>query len=277
LLALTTPRRGSSWVGPTLGGAAAAAYRREPLTHDWARRRGRPAVFEPDPTAPPPSYRRDADLAIAGVPRFPGDVVRDPRQWRVTDRGRRVVVKEVNPLAVHWLVETCRPRLLYLTRHPAAVAESTTRQGWQVHGYGELFPPSRRASGELREEEVGEDVYTRLGAVQAHAARRVLDVVDRAASYGIEARVQSFESLCLDPLGEFRALFDFAGLRWDDAVAVDVRARSEGRAVTSDEPVSRRSAELPDLWRHALTIEQAAAVRRGWEMFDPPLYGPETW
>lgn len=271
------PRSGSSWVGATLGSAADAAYLREPLTQYWARGRGKPAVFEPDGTDVPASYRRDADLAFMGVPRFPGDVVRDSRQWRPTGRGRRVVVKEVNPLAVRWLVETYRPRLVYLARHPGAVAESTTRQGWQVHGYGELFTAARRGTGELREDEVGDDVHTRLGAVQAHAARWVLDVVDRAASYGVEARIQSFESLCLDPLGEFRALFDFAGLRWDDTVADAVRARSEGRDAPGDEPVSRRSADLPDLWRSRLSAEQTAAVRRGWELFDPPLYGPETW
>lgn len=263
ILVLSMPRSGSSWVGATLGRARNAAYLREPLTHNWARLRQQPAVIEVDPSSPPDSYRRNADFAFSGIPRFPREVVVDRPQWRVWQTARRVVIKEVNPLAVRWLVTTYQPDLIYLVRHPAATAESTARQGWVVDGYGGLFLPSRRASGTLREADVGDGLWTRLGAVQAHAAHEVAAVVDAATSSGIRVRIQSYERLCADPVGEFHALFDFAGLRWEASAEAAVRVAS--------------STAPTDMWRSVLSASQIADVRRGYLMFDPPDHVTHQW
>jgi hypothetical protein len=247
VLVLSMPRSGSSWVGATLGAAANACYLREPITHVWSRMQVQPAVIEIDPGAPRPRYAEIADVAFRGVPRFSRDVVSDPGQWRAGAGGKRLVVKEVNPLALRWFTAAYQPFLIYLVRHPAAVAHSLVRQGWPTDGYGELFTQARQDSGELREDEVGPGVWARLGALQAVALNDAVDALD-------EAQIVAYEDLCASPTEAFRDLFARAGLVWDDRVAGQLRAQPA------------------DAWRTGVAADDLAEIRRGYALFDPPLY-----
>jgi len=247
VLILSMPRSGSSWVGATLGAARNASYLREPITHVWSRMQVQPAVIEIDPDAPSRRYAEIADLAFRGVPRFSRDVVSDPGQWRAGARGKRLVVKEVNPLALRWFISSYQPFLIYLVRHPAAVAHSLIRQGWRTDGYAELFRQARRDSGELRESDVGPGVWARLGALQAIALNDAVDVVDKE-------QIVAYEDLCAAPADAFRHLFARAGLDWDERVARQLRAQPA------------------DDWRSGIAADDLAEIRRGYALFDPPLY-----
>lgn len=254
VLVLSMPRSGSSWVGATLGSAPDAAYLREPVTHVWSRSLVQPAVYEIDPDRPHHRYAAIASTAFAGLPDFPREVVADAAQWRAAQRRRRLVIKEVNPLALRWMMTAYRPVVLYLVRHPAAVAYSHVSQGWKVDGYDELFIGRRRDSGELRQSEVGDGVWARLGALQALALNDAYAAMPEAERLGIDLHVIRYEDLCSDPVTAFRSLFDLAGVRWSDAVASSLRAQPA------------------DAWRTSLDPADLAEVRRGYELFDPPLY-----
>lgn len=131
-LVISLPRSGSSWIGRILGGAPNATYLREPLTQSNLALGASSTVFYVDPQLPPHSYTQFADYAFTGLPAFSTGIVQTPSQWSLLSRiNKRLVLKEVNPLALAWLCETYRPRIIYLVRHPAAVALSYWRLGWR--------------------------------------------------------------------------------------------------------------------------------------------------
>jgi hypothetical protein len=93
--------------------------------------------FYVDPDDPPAAYAASARAAFSGLPSFalpaerPTRIVRHPGQWSLRQRRqRRLVIKEINPFACEWLLKTYSPRVIYLVRHPAAVALSNARLGF---------------------------------------------------------------------------------------------------------------------------------------------------
>lgn len=271
VLVCSLPRSGSSWVGEVLGGASDALYLREPITQTWLGP-GRRTIFAVDPAAPPADYAAAADAALAGIPVFPRNIVRKPEQWEMTARAeRRVVVKEVNPMALSWLRAAFAPRTILLVRHPAAVAESSRRLGWT-----EIDPAGQAAmflSGPLARWRdafaPADDFWTRHGVLQGAATRVALDATAGAG----DCRVVAYESLCADPLTVFRDLFDFAGLTWTPGVEGAVAARSGAAGDRADAyGTVRDSRGMIDRWRRDVTAADAARVREGWRRFDLPWY-----
>lgn len=76
-------------------------------------------------------YEKAACNAFSGFPKFPLSVVRALHQ-RASFQGtkRRVVIEEVNPLAIERLNEKYDFDLVYLARHPMAIAQSFMRLVW---------------------------------------------------------------------------------------------------------------------------------------------------
>jgi hypothetical protein len=224
VLVLSMPRSGSSWVGETLGRAPTALYLREPLTQSRPpEEASRDTVFAVSDALPPPAfYAQAADDAFAGLPRFPRSIVITPRDWSLRRRTRgRLVVKEVNPLACGWLVADYRPRVILLVRHPLAIAHSYLRLGW-----------------------IGADPasWLDLGRRMSSAMSHALSALEAAG----EHRVVAYETLCADPIGQFEALFEFAGLPWTETLADHVRANTapgpspeRARSATSSEAVEQ--------------------------------------
>jgi hypothetical protein len=256
VLVVSLPRSGSSWVGHTLGLAADAAYLREPLDQLYLSQGGPSAVHNFEPSTPPPTYRQAAALAFAGVPAFPSHlrIVADRGQWGLAGRRRRrVVVKMVNPYAVRWLLKTYRLRLIYLVRHPAAVALSFRRLGW--------WSPEP-------------DHFRSLGRDFNNAHRAVMD----AAADGAATRVVAYEALCRDPLNHFRALFEFSGLTWDERVDAQIERDTSGSDDGDPYSVSRHSATQADQWRRSIRPAELADLQAGYCYAPLPWYqAPEDW
>jgi hypothetical protein len=240
LLILAVPRSGSSWVGGTLGLARNAMYLREPITQMRLARGAKETLVEVDAAAPADEYRQPAELAFAGLPAFPPLSVKAPDQWRLAERRkRRLVIKEVNPLACAYLVGRFRPRLIFLVRHPAGVALSFCRQGW-------WSPDSM--------------TWEEMGARQGAMLRAALDVLEH---YG-DCRVVRYEDLCLDPLARFRDLFAFAELAWGDDIVAHIRNETSGGDRADPYSTSRLSCSMPRAWSCAIAPDALQQLRRGY-------------
>jgi hypothetical protein len=219
-----------------LGGAVDALYLREPITqsHPEINRR---VVFDPvDHPDLEPDVRRLADRAFMGWPDFDERVVRFPEQWALRRRrSRRVVIKEVNPMACGWFLRRYRPRVIFLLRHLAAVATSAQRERW-------LGPSpedwARRGS------ENGTTLREAWAALEGYPARETV----------------FYESLCADPVEGFRRLFGFAGLRWD--------ASSVRRVIEA----SRDSRRKIDSWRSEARPEAVEALRSTYRSYELAWY-----
>lgn len=250
VLVLSLPRSGSSWVGETLGFAPDALYLREPMSQGDPLFRRLGTVFamddRPDLVA---RHQVLADRAFAGCPAFPADIVRFPERWSWRDRpGRRVVVKEVNPLAGPWYAARYRPRLVFLVRHPVAVALSWARKGWL-----DERPESWAAQGRLQAETLGRAMAGLEG-------------------YRDAMRVVTYESLCTDPMAAFPDLYRFAGLSWNESVAAYVQGHTQQRHAGDVFGTSRPSRLMLAAWRNQATPEQVSAVRAGFRSVSLPWY-----
>lgn len=240
VLVLSLPRSGSSWVGETLGRATNALYLREPVTQgDKAFWR---TVFSPEEPDVAESYQRLADKAFLAWPDSPRNIVIFPPQWAlIWRRPRRLVIKEVNPLACEWYIRRYQPRVLLLVRHPVGVALSWHKKGW--------------LSAEP-------EVWAGNGKTQGRALRFALDALE---GYDAHIRVV-YEQVCADPLGEFEHMFAFAGLSWNSLIRAFIRWS------TGD------SKKMIDAWRGKISPEAMEAMRSSYRQFDLPWYQKdEEW
>lgn len=261
VLVLGMPRSGTTWVGRTLGAAPDALYFNEPLSEVHVAQEGRATFFEVDPSKPPSSYVWPLRFAAAGVPTAFGPRTVGDGFGFFSRVGKRVVIKEVNPLAVDWFVAAVSPTLIYVIRHPAAVAVSLDERGWGWPVYEQRFLPGRELP------DVGESYWSRIGAIQGVALRMAEDA-------GVSALVE-YEDLCRDPFACFRDLYDTAGLRWTDDVAASLRASTAGDITRgADDPTgtTRNTSEMADAWRARITPTQLEEVRAGWEATNPSRY-----
>ena len=264
VLIVSLPRSGSSWLGTVLGGAPNALYLREPVSE---RRRAAGAahtVVPVDPDRPDPVVRTSSALAFAGVPAFPRGVLPSPNRWALHRRRRgRLVIKEVNPLALTYWVRTYRPLVTLLVRHPAAVALSYRRLGW-------LGNPDVSMDTGRPESSVWEGCGYRQAHVQSEALHALRDYPDH--------RVVCYEDLCLDATTTFRDLFAFARLEWDDDVRQAVEARGAGGDRAATFGTRRDSRRMADSWRGELSPDDLGDLRRGYERVELPWYNaPEDW
>jgi hypothetical protein len=223
------------------------------MSHSFMAAGGRVPHFEVSPGNLPDNYQSWAAAAFMGLPVFGHTIVRHPKQWSYRERGsRRVVIKEINPFACDWLMETYRPRLIYLVRHPAAVALSNKRLGFVADT----------------------EPWNKKGNRQARAHRFVLDCLAKWQDY----RIVQYEALCANPVPIFRELFDFAQMDWNDAMAdYIVRNSSEGdRSKPYD--LSRNSHAMIDAWRADVSPMDLSALHDGFQAYDLPWYqSPEDW
>ncbi len=258
VLVLSLPRSGSSWVGHILGCSPGALYLREPFTQTG---------LESGDVVPagtfgdgiPPSWEAVAGDVRCGLPRFHGHVVEDPHRWRLSGRReRRLVVKEVRPQALPWFLRVHPFRVVYLIRHPAAVALSLRAMAWRpVPDAGEL------------------DAWRQEGERQADRIRHALSFLAGRE----DATVVRYEDLCLAPSEGFRSLYRFAGLPWSDAVerAVDATSTSAEPYRVGAYDLERRSRDMVDRWRREIPPDALSALAEGWFADPPAVYSREAW
>lgn len=274
VLLLSLPRSGSSWVGEMLGYPRSALYLREPVTQA-ARRAGMQegAVAYVDPAAPSPIHRLAAARAFHGVPRFRGNTVPFPRRWGMRTRPRkRVIIKEVNPLAAEWLIGTYRPRVILLTRHPAAVAASYHGLGWNGVRPRETFIRHERLRHDRlapwAEELAGvEDFWEYEGLRQG----ALLYLADRATALASDVLWTSYERLCAHPRQEFRRLADFSGIHWGRSAEKHLAEKgqvSDGRHFGT----SRNTSSMPDRWKQRVADAELRRLRNAYWRFPLPCY-----
>ncbi|WJW74438.1 sulfotransferase [Thiohalobacter sp. IOR34] len=276
LLVLSLPRSGSSWVGEILGHAGNALYLREPVTQSLMQRHGlERALLSADEARP--LQARYAARAFAGLPEFDPGIVIDPGQWDLAQRRtRRPVIKEVNPLAAGWYLQAFAPRLLFIVRHPAAVASSFQRLGWQADDLSAVrqalrdlpLPAAARKALEVD----GGDFWYRQGLMQGGALFAAWQALREAP----DCRVLRYEALCAAPLEGFRALFGFAGLDWQPADVERITTKSRGDGDPDAYATERDSRRMRDAWRSRVGATELQRLGEAWQSFDLPWYRQAT-
>jgi hypothetical protein len=279
VLIVAHPRSGSSWVGKTLGLTPGTRYLHEPLTLTHLRTSPGSPAFEFPRHAAPASYVRAGRKVALALPAFRPGIVSFPRQWKMLDRSpATLVVKEVNPLALPWFIECWRPKIIYLTRHPAGVAASFGALGWLRKlgraGFLRRFP-SRVATGEVDPARYCGSIWAELGAMQAIIHNAALEALREWPEHSIV----TYEELCADPVAHFRRLCDFAGLDWNDGMQALIERQGVGGEADRADSYStiRPTRRMPHLWRSELAPIEIAELKKGYLSHEPAFYGEGEW
>ena len=268
---LSLPRSGSSWVGEIMGLSPTALYLREPITHTYLNRHPTsPSEFELDTNKVPKTYETCATQVFKGYPLFNESIVKSPKQWSLLKRkDKRIIIKEVNPFMLKWLMGNFKPHIVFLIRHPAAVTYSFDRMGWS----GKKF--ESRFSGETLKKKIPHykqfthSFWAEHGAFQAFLLNEVCQMAKGYNNFTIVR----YEDLCADPVNEYKKLFDFAQLQWNDAVEQKILERCNPSRINHDAYSTQRNAAYEmEKWKKEVPLEKILELKRAYLSFDPPYY-----
>lgn len=235
-----------------LGSASDSLYLREPIAQANREVDNGDTLLDVAVDHVPSLYRWASDRAFAGVPCFPPHVAAHPYQWKLAGRrARRLVIKEVNPLALPWWLQLYTPKVILLVRHPAAVLLSWLRMGWVSTDKDDLYQHGRQLGKALRVAAGGLEHY-------------------------FDCRVIVYEELCVDPMLHFHSLYEFAGLRWTTAIEELIQAHSSKD--DSDNPYGtyRNSRSKVNAWVDEISRETLTAIKDGYLAASPAWYREET-
>jgi hypothetical protein len=239
VLLLSYPRSGSSWIGKMLSVSPDFAYMREPVTHAvFDKLEGKTLVDPYQNEMLLPHYIEAADQVFAGIPpQLEPNIVDNLADFFPPTRPRRrLLVKAVNPVATEFYVQRYAPRVVFILRHPAAIADSFSRMGWHV-GDWETF-----------------------GFTYGSRMNRALKVCRP-----MPCEIVRYEDVAADPLNQFRALYDRLGARVSADFEQMVAEYSSGQTRGNNPYRIRRtsSAEI-DKWRNNLSQSAIDAIMRGY-------------
>lgn len=264
VLIISIPRSGSSWVGEVLGFSKNSLYLREPITTTYMNSiKGLgPSFFEIVPGNVPPIYKWSADAAFIGLPTFnKSKIVNNPEKWSILSRtNKRVVIKEVNPLSLEWFIEQYMPRIIYLVRHPAAVANSFYKKGWTQKQFERRFSIETLNTLGVYWDDYSSSFFEEFGALQAFIFQNSIKILRDYSDY----MIVRYEELCTEPINTYRKLYNFADLDWDGEVERKILKLSEASVSshTGSSDLNMKSNEMLKKWQEELP-EQAIKEIKG--------------
>lgn len=274
VLVLSLPRSGSSWVGEILGNATNALYLREPVTQSNMQQRGENrAILHVDKDGPDIALQRYANNAFNGLPDFLPGIIHDVKQWDIKTRSRKkVVIKEVNPLAAGWLISEFAPQVIFLVRHPAAVAASYNRLGWRnphlSDVYSSLNQIHRSNPSKVRSFSNTNDFWTNQGLMQGGCLSYAMAVL---AAYP-NTTIVKYEDLCEYPTEHFRKLFRSTGLTWSSQSEKMIQEKTSSNDQKGAYSTSRDSKSMPWAWTKHVSREEVNRLRTAFSGFSLPWY-----
>jgi len=240
ILLLSYPRCGSSWIGKILSYSPDLIYLREPVNQEFQHKFSDWAVIDPyRDHLTRKWYLQFADCAFSGIPsKYTYDMAGKISDFMPHNReGKTLLIKEVNPLAAKLFVDHFRPKIVYILRHPAGVADSFYRMGW----LGDNF----------------EQFGYNYGKIQSEAT----NAIENAKSMIIK-----FEQLAQHPNEQFIRLYSLLGIKQPENLDKIVNKYSRGE-FAGDDPheIVRDSRSQIYKWRQNLKQDQIDAVMHGYE------------
>jgi hypothetical protein len=203
------------------------------MFNDWA-------VIDPDRDQETrDAYLEFARLAFSGIPtRYaPGAVSNLGELLPGKRKGKWLLIKEVNPLAADIYVKNFSPKIVYIIRHPAGVANSFYRLGW----IGSSF----------------EQFGVNYGAIQSQA----IDAIEKGWH-----KIIRYEDLANEPGDRFSELFDDLEIRRPIDFKAIISKYSESDEA-GDDPyrILRKSRSQVEKWRVELSPSQIEQVMSGYK------------
>ena len=300
ILVTGSHRSGTTWAGQMLATAPRVGYIHEPFNSD-IRISVNPRPFK----RPFKHISEDAqDLHTSAFDdilhfRYPllrnigkvrsmmdvADIVRDQSLFlRYRREKARPLVK--GPLAFFsapWLSETFDMDVLVMIRHPAAFCSSLKIKNWQFDFNHFLKQPSLMEKYLARfEDEIRAQAENRKNIIEQ--ATLLWNCIHHTISIYQEEHPDwifiRHEDLSLDPLGQFRSLYNTLDLKFTRHVEAKILKNSGAHNPTeqkSGNEFMRNSRKNIKNWKKRLTAKEADLIRRETDEISASFYSENTW
>jgi len=303
ILVTGSPRSGTTFVGRMLALSPAVHYIHEPFhprfgTEVTAARFGRFYTYLEDgsanavlkPLARTMALHYDLGPALRRA-RRPADASRAVRQWhefnRARGRGARALVKDPAALfSSEWLADTFQMKVIVMIRHPAAVAASYKRLGWEIEPRFGAFLSQPTLVDRLLADHSDEirafarDVHPPLQRL-ALRWKLMYHAVDQFRSRRPEWTYLRYEDLAAEPVAALRDVYRRFDLVFSTAARDQIVAMtsSANRALSSPDqwpaPIDSRASITK--WRSMLSASEIDAVRSIVQPVSDKFYGDGDW
>ena len=262
ILVVSFPRSGSSWLGARLGLSENAAYLREPINTEFLNQGGRHTLKIIHASQPDPIFLKSSVKAFQKAPCYDTKIVAFPKQWVPWNlNGKRRLLKEVNPLAIEYWIQEFSPIIIFIVRHPAAIAASYLELGWLENADVRDTPHASDLSPfEVFGRRVGEVFENSLNILAKHPQSHL---------------VVKYEDLVLNESSELSRISSFAGLKLDtNKLLTDLEGSGKNLEAFKINPFSlqRRSSDQNNKWRTKLSQSQINEIRKGYLAYAKQYY-----
>ena len=264
VLVVSFPRSGSSWLGSRLGLSSNAAYLREPINASFLSSGGKSTLKTICASRPHPLFAKCSAKAFLKAPRYDNNVVAYPEQWLPWNViGRKLLIKEVNPLALEYWIKAYSPLIIFILRHPAAIAASYTELGWQENSDVRDTPSEDCLSS-----------YEIFGRRVGEVYQQAFEVLEKYPSH----LVVKYEDLVDNEFTELSRISLFSGLNLPKSLFIPELADRHPAASAKQSPFSlnRRSSDQSIKWRRLLTSSQVDDIQRGYRHYSNFVYSTSS-
>jgi hypothetical protein len=277
ILLISLPRSGSSWIGEVLGSGNEALYLREPFTRTYMQKVANAQTVCSLPTIENQTlYYNLIERTFNGHPNFTRTVIPHVNRWFEQADDKVRVIKEVNPLILDYVLERYHPKVIFLARHPAAVALSSFVQGWTKNNLQNKFTKEEFSTFSSDSRFISEGAFWTMSG---QAQGIVQSVISKSLANYPDKIVLKYEDACENPHDSFKQIFDFAGLAFDQQVQDDIAStsKSNGAYNAGQYDTKRDSKSMPKKWKNKITEADLNNLQQAYLQWEPTLYPATEW
>jgi hypothetical protein len=269
-------RSGTTWVGDTFMQAPGVLSYHEPC-NPVVNKEGQYSHWfkyvrnsEDDPY-----FEVCLDHAFKGLLNTRKDLI--VKYYRRFFPGYRVVVKGVAPLmSLEWIYKRFNPEILFIIRHPCAVALSERNKKTPVeNATDEILKKPDLIEDHLKPYinliEKAKKPFEIYGVLWGVRNRVIADLIPKYPEW----RTVYYEDLCIDPSKSFRDLFAHFNLGWTDKVQKYIN-KSTNKEKPGTFSTYRVTKNQIDKWKKKMTQDEINQVRNFVEPFNLPFYNRES-
>ena len=263
ILLLSYPRSGSSWAGAILSHSENLAYMFEPITRPYQKYQAGQAMPDLKDPETYQNYLKYTQEAFWGMPPKQLDASESLRQFSIFGRKQRqLLIKEVNPRAAELYCKHFHPTILFLVRHPAAVALSFWEQGWLASPDVMLYAANFNG-----------DEWEKFGYAYGIAIKTAWDTI-RKFSY--PNRIIVYDELASNPLAEFKKILEYLDVKVPGNFDDVINEYCFTGAATQGYHIRRVSSMMIAKWKHKLDADTVSKIRRGYLKSGFDYYNAES-
>jgi hypothetical protein len=251
ILLLSFPRSGSSWAGEILSYSQNVTYMFEPITRPYQKYQAGYAMADLDDPEIFQKYLKYSQEAFQGWP--PKQIHFSERLYKFSIFGRKqrqLLIKEVNPRAAELYTKNFHPNVLFLVRHPAAVALSFWERGW-------LESPDVKLYGF----DFNGNEWEKFGYAYGIAMKSALDSIKK---YSCPYKIIAYEELASDPFVEFQKIFEYLQVELPQEYQDIIDEYCYTDESTQGYKTRRVSSTMIEKWKKKLSPESIIDLHRGY-------------